>query len=77
MANECATLNPECMIKKGIKCPAFDAGKNCWEHDWMPMFQNMPQEEKAQAKQFMAQKCPQCPAFREPMKEMIKRIQQS
>ena len=77
MANECATLNPECMIKKGIKCPAFDADKSCWEHDWMPMFQNMPQEEKAQAKQFMAQKCPQCPAFREPMKEMIQRIQQS
>ena len=76
MANKCATLNPECMMKNGIKCPAFEAGKNCWEYDWMPMFQNMPQEEKAQAKQFMAQKCPQCPAFREPMKKMIESIQQ-
>ena len=76
MANQCATLNPECMMKNGIKCPAFEAGKNCWEYDWMPMFQNMPQEEKAQAKQFMAQKCPQCLAFREPMKKMIERIQQ-
>jgi hypothetical protein len=41
------------------------------------MFQNMPHEEKTQAKQFMAQKCPQCPAFREPMKKMIERIQQA
>ena len=76
MANECANLNPECMMKKGIKCPAFEAGKNCWEHDWIPLFQNMPHEERAQAKQFMAQKCPQCHAFREPMKKMIQKIQQ-
>ena len=76
MANECATLNPECMMKNGIKCPAFESGKNCWEYDWMPMFQNMAAEEKDQAKQFMAHKCPQCPAFREPMKKMIETIQQ-
>ena len=50
MANECATLNPECMMKNGIKCPAFEAGKNCWEYDWMPMFQNMPQAGKGAGK---------------------------
>ena len=76
MANECATLNPEFMMKNGIKCPAFESGKNCWAYDWMPMFQNMAAEEKDQAEQFMAHKCPQCPAFREPMRKMIETIQQ-
>ncbi len=55
MANECSKLNPDCMMKNNIQCPAFDAGKNCWEYDWLPMFQGMPQQEKEQAKQFMAE----------------------
>ncbi len=75
MANQCATLNADCLIKQGIKCPAFEADKNCWEYDWVPMFQNLPQAEK-QARQFMEQKCPSCGAFRDPMKRMIERIQQ-
>jgi len=74
MANECSKINPDCMMKNNIKCPAFDAGRNCWEFDWMPMFQSMPQQEREQARQFMAKKCPECAAFREPMKKMIERI---
>jgi len=37
----------------------------------------MPQQEKEQAKQFMAGKCPQCAAFREPMHKMIELIQKA
>jgi hypothetical protein len=77
MANECSTLNPACMMKNNISCPAYDAGKNCWEYDWLPMFQGMPQQENEQAKQFMAGKCPQCAAFREPMHKMIELIQKA
>ena len=77
MANECSVLNPECIAKKGTPCPAYNAGKNCWEYDWMPLFNQMKTEDQQQWKQFMAEKCPQCTAFREPMKKMIARIQES
>ena len=42
----------------------------------MPLFNQMKTEDKQQWKKFMAEKCPQCKAFREPMKKMIARIQE-
>ena len=50
MANECSKLNPECMMKNNIPCPAYDAGKNCWEYDWLPMFQSLPLQERELAR---------------------------
>jgi len=74
MANECSTLNPECIARKGTPCPALESGKNCWEYDWLPVIRAMPPQEQQQWIGFLQEKCPGCPAFREPMKKMIKQL---
>ncbi len=76
MSNACSVLNPDCIAKKGTTCPAFTAHKNCWEYDWLPLFQKMSAEEKEQWKKYMTEKCPQCPAFRQSMLKMITRVQE-
>jgi len=76
MTNECSTLNPDCIAKKGTPCPALESGMNCWEFDWMPLIKKMGKEEQEQWKGYMQEKCPACPAFREPMKAMIERAKQ-
>ena len=75
MANECSSLNPDCIQKKGTPCPAYDSGKNCWEYDWVSVFKQAPKEEQEKWKIFMAEKCPKCAAYREPMKAMMEKIQ--
>lgn len=76
MANGCSVVNPDCIAKKGVDCPAYKAGVSCGDYDWLPLFQNMSSEEKEQWKKYMTDKCPQCPAFRGSMKKMITKIQE-
>jgi len=74
MANQCSKLNPDCLVPKGTPCPAYETDKNCWEYDWIPVLKSLPEEEQKQWGDFMSRKCPQCPAFREPMKDMMERM---
>ncbi len=74
MENECSMINPECLAKKGITCPAKEQGKNCWEFDWIAVIKDLPEDEKKKWAGFMVQKCPSCPAFREQMQPMMERM---
>jgi len=73
MSNECSQLNSECLQKKGNPCPAYESNKNCWEYDWFTSLKQLPKDEQEKWKSFMLEKCPNCAAYREPMKEMIQR----
>ena len=53
MANQCSKLNPTCMAKKGIPCPALAHDKSCWEYDWMPELKAMSKEERQQWKSYL------------------------
>jgi hypothetical protein len=75
MGNGCSVLNPDCIAKKGVECPAYNSGVSCGDYDWLPLFQKMSGEEKDKWKQYMTEKCPQCPAFRSSMKRMITIVQ--
>ena len=71
MANQCSELNRNCLAKKGTPCPAFDSGRNCWEHDWAPLLKNLRDDDRERWKEYMRETCPKCPAFRQEMKERI------
>ena len=74
MANECSTLNSNCAMKQGNPCPAYESDKNCWEYDWVPVFKQLSEDDQEKWKNYMLEKCPQCAAYREPMKNMIEKI---
>ena len=75
MANECSQVNANCVMKQGNPCPAYDTDKSCWEYDWVPVFKQMAKEDQKKWKSYMLEVCPQCAAYREPMKKMIERIE--
>jgi hypothetical protein len=76
MANQCSKLNPNCMAKKGIPCPALARDKNCWEYDWIPELKAASQDQRQQWKSHLHDTCPKCPAFNPSMQALIDRAQQ-
>jgi hypothetical protein len=76
MANQCSKLNPTCMAKKGIPCPALAHDKSCWEYDWMPELKALSREQRQQWKSYLHDTCPRCPAFHPSMQALIDRAQQ-
>ncbi len=76
MANQCSTLNPTCMAKKGVPCPALTHDKSCWEYDWLPELKAMSREQQLQWKSYLRDTCPRCPAFHPSMQALIDRVQQ-
>ena len=75
MPNQCCNLNPTCMAKKGIPCPALAHAKSCWEYDWIPELKAIGQDERQQWKSYLRETCPRCPAFHESMQALIERAQ--
>ena len=67
MGDKCYDINPSCMAKAGDEarqpCPAYEQKMGCFELDWIPMYENLPAEQKGQMVQWMKSHCPACPVY--------------
>ena len=67
MSEKCYDLNPNCMAKAEgdakRPCPAYEQNIGCWELDWKPMYENIPEEQKKMMGEWMKENCPKCPVY--------------
>ncbi len=74
MEKRCWDLNPDCIAKKGTKCPVYNSEINCWEYDWVTVLKTMSEDEQKTWKEYMLEKCPQCGAFMPQMNKTLERV---
>lgn len=67
MSEMCWELNPNCMAKAEgdakRPCPAYEQKIGCWELDWKPLYENIPEEQKKMMEGWMKENCPKCPVY--------------
>lgn len=54
-------------------CPAYRAGKSCWQMDWREVIENLPASQQEYWYSHM-DRCPECAAYKKHPQEMQTRI---
>ena len=44
-------------------CPAYEQKIGCWELNWQPLYEKVPEDQKQMMVQWMKEKCPKCPVY--------------